>query len=179
MTPPPPTRKKTKSDRGAARSGRCVALRGCIEPRCLAAANPNDLRNKRREEAVKICEVLRVGLQIALIVALGIACAVPAMAQDKKTEAQLRTIHGSVLDQSETPVPSSVVYLLNAKSQAVKTYIADETGSYRFSGLDPNSDYEIHAEHQDLQSSTRTVSSYDSRRDVEIILKLNHKKTEH
>ena len=118
-------------------------------------------------------------IQIALVVALGIAFAVPARAQDKKADAQLRTIHGSVLDKSETPVPSSVVYLLNVKSQAVKTYIADEAGSYRFSGLDPNSDYEVHAEHADLASSTRTISMYDSRRDVEIILKLTRKKADH
>jgi len=129
---------------------------------------------------VKIRGFLQRVLQILLVmVALGMACAMPAVGQDKKADSQLRTIHGSVIDQAETPVPTSVVYLLNVKSQAVKTYIADDTGSYRFSGLDPNSDYEIHAEHADLQSSTRTVSSYDSRRDVEIILKLSHKKIEH
>jgi protocatechuate 3,4-dioxygenase beta subunit len=122
---------------------------------------------------------IRSVMHLALIIAIGIASAVPAVAQDKKADAQLRTIHGSVLDKAETPVPSSVVYLLNVKSQAVKTYIADEAGSYRFSGLDPNSDYEVHAEHVDLASPTHTVSSYDSRRDVEIILKLTRKRAAH
>jgi hypothetical protein len=70
-----------------------------------------------------------------------------------------------------------VVYLLNVKTQAVKTYIADDAGNYRFSGLDPNVDYEVHAEHEDMTSSTRTVSSFDSRRDVEMVLKLSHKKS--
>jgi hypothetical protein len=110
-------------------------------------------------------------------IALGlvVVVAVPLCAQ--KGESQLRTLHGSVVDHDETPVPSSVVYLLNVKTQAVKTYIADDAGSYRFSGLDPNVDYEIHAEHNDLQSSTRTVSSFDSRKDIELVLKLVHKKT--
>jgi hypothetical protein len=67
------------------------------------------------------------------------------------------------------------VYLKNVKSQAVKTYIADEAGNYRFSGLDPNVDYEIHAEHDGLTSSTRTISSFDSRRDIEVVLKLSKK----
>lgn len=58
----------------------------------------------------------------------------------------------------------------------MKTYIADEAGNYRFSGLDPNVDYEIHAEHEDMTSSTRTVSSFDSRRDVELVLKLTRRK---
>ena len=113
-----------------------------------------------------------------ILVALGIVLAFPASAQDKKNDAQLRTIRGTVLDKDETPRPSGVVYLLNTKTQAVKTYIADENGNYRFSGLDPNVDYEVHAEHQDMTSSTRTVSSFDSRRDVELVLKLTRKKTE-
>jgi hypothetical protein len=126
-----------------------------------------------QEISVKI----RAFLQFAVVIALGIAFALPAAAQDKKSDAQLRTIRGTVLDKDETPRPSGVVYLLNTKTQAVKTYIADEAGNYRFSGLDPNVDYEIHAEHEDMTSSTRTVSSFDSRRDVELVLKLTHKKS--
>jgi Carboxypeptidase regulatory-like domain len=94
-------------------------------------------------------------------------------------EPELRTVHGSVIDKEENPVPSSVVYLKNLKTQDVKTYIANDAGEYRFSGLDPNVDYEIHAEHDDLSSSVRTISSYDSRRDINLPLKLSHKKNEH
>ena len=96
--------------------------------------------------------------------------------QDKKNESQLRTLRGTVLDKEENPVPSSVVYLLNVKTQAVRTLFADDSGRYRFSGLDPNVDYEIHAEHRDLTSPARKISSFDSRRDLEINLKLTHPK---
>jgi hypothetical protein len=116
---------------------------------------------------------------LALVVALVFASALSLAAQNKKADADLRTIHGSVIDKDENPVPSGIVSLLNVKSQAVRTYIADEAGAYRFSGLDPNVDYEIHAEHDDMQSSTRTVSSFDSRRDIEVTLKLSHKKAAH
>jgi hypothetical protein len=95
---------------------------------------------------------------------------------EKKAEAQLRIVHGIVQDKDEDPIPSSVVYLLNVKSQAVKTSFTDEKGLYRFSGLDPNVDYEVHAEHGDMTSSTRTISSFDSRRDIEVNLKVNKKK---
>ena len=115
-------------------------------------------------------------LSCALLVTLAVFSAIPAGAQDKKADAQLRTVHGSVIDSSENPVPSGVVYLVNVKTQAVKTYIADESGNYRFSGLDPNTDYELHAEHGELTSSTRTVSNFNSSRDMEITLKLSHKK---
>jgi Carboxypeptidase regulatory-like domain len=121
---------------------------------------------------------LRLSVRSALVVFLALICAAPSFAanQDKKTDSELRTIHGTALDKDENPIPSSVIYLLNVKTQAVRTYIADDAGNYRFSGLDPNVDYEIHAEHNDLTSSTRTVSSFDSRRDIEVILKLSHKK---
>ena len=112
---------------------------------------------------------------------LACAIAISALGQEqtkeqKRAEAQLRVLHGSVIDKAENPIPSSVVYLKNVKSQAVKTYIADESGNYRFSGLDPNVDYEIHAEHDDLSSPVRTISSFDSRRDIEVTLKLSRKK---
>jgi len=100
-------------------------------------------------------------------------------AQDQKGQPELRTVHGTVDDKDENPVPQSVVYLKNVKTQGVKTYIADDSGTYRFSGLNPNEDYEIHAEHNDLTSSVRTISSYDSRRDINLVLKLSHKKNEH
>ena len=124
----------------------------------------------------------RQTLKILAVLFLIFFAVVPSRAQEeskaqKKAEAQLKTLHGVVIDRNENPVPSSVVYLKNVKSQAVKTYIADETGTYRFSGLDPNVDYEIHAEHDGLTSSTRTVSSFDSRRDIEVVLKLNKKKS--
>ena len=99
--------------------------------------------------------------------------------QNQKGEVELRTIHGNVVDKNENPAPASVVYLLNLKTQAIKTYIADDSGVYRFSGLDPNVDYEVHAEHGDAMSSTRTVSSFDSRRDIEVTLKLSHTKGVH
>src|ERR1700721_127191 len=112
---------------------------------------------------------------------LACAIAISALGQEqtkeqKRAEAQLRVLHGSVIDKAENPIPTSVVYLKNVKSQAVKTYIADESGNYRFSGLDPNVDYEIHAEHDDLSSPVRTISSFDSRRDIEVTLKLSRKK---
>ena len=119
--------------------------------------------------------------QISIFLLLVLIVALPGRAQEetkaqKKAEAQLRVLHGSVIDKDENPIASSVVYLKNLKSQAVKTYIADDSGNYRFSGLDPNVDYEIHAEHDDLTSPTRTVSSFDSRRDIEVVLKLSRKK---
>jgi carboxypeptidase family protein len=89
---------------------------------------------------------------------------------------ELRTVHGAVLDKAENPVASAVVYLKNVRTLAVKTYISDRAGEYRFSGLDPNVDYEIHAEDDTMTSNKRTVSSFDSRKDIVISLKLDKAK---
>jgi Carboxypeptidase regulatory-like domain len=118
---------------------------------------------------------IRALLAVSLVL-IGAAAARAALAAQNKGDSELRTIHGAVVDKSENPAPSSIVYLLNVKTQSVRTYIADDRGIYRFSGLDPNVDYEIHAERNGFWSSTRTISSFDSRRDIDVTLKLSHAK---
>ena len=102
-----------------------------------------------------------------------------AIAQDKKHEAQLRTVRGVVTDKSENPLSGSVVFLKNTRTNSVRSSYTDDSGSYRFSGLDPNADYELHAEKEGAKSVTRTVSSFDSRKDIVLNLKIekNKKKT--
>ena len=153
-------------------------------PRCLLGAKRVGVGfQQSRFPSRRLGEILsiRASCSLALLLALTAFAASPVSArnQDRKGEAALRTIHGTVVDKSENPAPTSVVYLLNVKTQAVKTYIADDAGAYRFSGLDPNVDYEVHAEHNDMTSSNRTVSSFDSRHDIEVTLKLSRKKPPH
>ena len=100
-----------------------------------------------------------------------------APAQDKKHEAQLRTVRGVVTDKSDNPLNGSVVFLKNMRTNSVRSSYTDDTGSYRFSGLDPNADYELHAEKENEKSTTRTVSSFDSRKDIVLNLKIGKKKS--
>ncbi len=94
-----------------------------------------------------------------------------AAAQDKKREAQLRTVRGVVTDKSEGPLSGSVVFLKNARTNSVRSSYTD------FSGLDPNADYELHAEKDGAKSPNRTVSSFDSRKDIVLNLKIDKKKS--
>ena len=114
-----------------------------------------------------------------LLFALALCLSVRAtLAQDAKHEAQLRTVRGVVADKaSENPVASAVVFLRNTRSNAVRSYIADEEGNYRFSGLDPNVDYELHAEKDGAKSAMRTVSSFDNKKEIVVNLKLEKKKS--
>jgi Carboxypeptidase regulatory-like domain len=97
-------------------------------------------------------------------------------AQGDKRDSQLRTVHGTVVDRAENPAPGSIIYLKNVKTLTVVTHIADDEGKYRFSGLDPNVDYEIHAEKENMMSAKRTISSFDNRKDITLPLKLDKKK---
>lgn len=118
--------------------------------------------------------------RIALMVFAAASIAMPftAAAQDSKREAQLRTVRGVVAEKSsESPIPSAVVFLKNTRTNAVRSYISDDQGTYRFSGLDPNTDYEIYAEKDGAKSSTRTVSSFDSKKDIVLNLKIEKKKS--
>jgi len=99
-----------------------------------------------------------------------------AAAQDSKREAPLRTVRGVTTDKSDTPIPGSIVFLKNTRTNNVSTHIADDAGNYRFSGLDPNVDYEIHAEKDDSKSPVRTISSFDSRKEIVLNLKIDKKK---
>jgi hypothetical protein len=114
---------------------------------------------------------------------LFVAVLTPVRAQDdqdkqSKKDAQVRTVHGVVLDKDENIVTGGIVYLQNKKTQVIRTYISDEEGQYRFSGLDPNVDYELRAELNGLTSITHTVSSFDTRKDLVMSLKLDRKKTD-
>lgn len=110
---------------------------------------------------------------LAVLVLLGSLATATAAAQ----QGQLRTVRGTVLNASNAPMASAVVYLKNMRTLAVRTYISSSHGGYRFSGLDPNVDYKIHAEHAGLTSATRTISSFDSQHEFIIDLKVNRKKS--
>ncbi len=112
------------------------------------------------------------GVVITLLCLVGVV----ASAQEAKRESQLRSIHGVVSDKAENPIGASVVFLKNTRTNAVRSYIADETGNYKFSGLDPNTDYELHAEKDGDKSSTHAISSFESRKEIVVNLKIDTKK---
>src|ERR1700719_5139819 len=91
---------------------------------------------------------------------LGTLLVLVLLALSAGAQSELRTVRGAVLDKSENPVASAVVYLKNVRTLAVKTYISDRSGEHRFSGLDPNVDYEVHAKNQKKGSNTPTVSAF-------------------
>ena len=98
-----------------------------------------------------------------------------AAAQGKQPKSSGRLLTGRVLDHEDSPVGSSVVYLTNTRTRAVKTYIVGQDGGYRFPELSQNIDYEVYAQYKGHKSDTKTVSQFDSRPNVNINLKVDAK----
>jgi Carboxypeptidase regulatory-like domain len=110
-------------------------------------------------------------LAILLVMVSGLA-----VAQESKKETQLRTVRGLVSDKADKPLQNAVVFLKNMRTNVVISHFTGADGNYRFSGLDPNADYEIYAESDGQKSNSRTVSSLESRKDITLNLKVDRKK---
>lgn len=99
-----------------------------------------------------------------------------AQAQQSKKDSQLRSVRGVVSDKAEKPIQNGTVFLKNLRTNTVLSHFTDDQGNYRFTGLDPNADYEIYAEFEGQKSPARTVSPLDSRKEITLNLKVDRKK---
>jgi len=78
-----------------------------------------------------------------------------------------------VLTQTGAGVPGAVVLLKDNKTLQVRSYIAQASGAYHFFGLSTEVNYTLRAEDQQMTSKQKTVSVFDSHRDVKLDLKLS------
>ena len=107
---------------------------------------------------------------VAAVILLGMLA---AGSPTPKNEPQTRTLTGQVTDKADVPLAGAIVYLQDTRTQVVKTYITDDKGNYRFTSLSPNTDYQIRAEYKGHKSDTKTLSSFDSRSNVVMYLRIN------
>ena len=96
-------------------------------------------------------------------------------AQKKKAETT-RSVQGTVTVADDSPVNGAVVQLKNTKTLQIRSFITKDDGTYHFYDLSPDIDYELKADYQGASSSTKTLSSFDSRKQAVLNLKLNPKK---
>jgi hypothetical protein len=94
-------------------------------------------------------------------------------APDKKDKQVGRLLFGKVLDPQDNPVVDAVVYVTNTRTRTVKTYIVGKDGSYRFPALSSAIDYEVYAQFNGKKSDTKSVSQFDDRSQVYVVLKVD------
>jgi carboxypeptidase family protein len=123
---------------------------------------------------VKKALAVLAGLMLAVTVAVAQLPA-PQFRQVKDRAPQTRILTGMVSNQLGNPLADSVVYLTNTRTMGVKTYIVGKDGMYRFPSLSPNIDYQVYAQYQSHKSDTKTLSSFDSRPNAVINLKVEVK----
>ena len=94
----------------------------------------------------------------------------PAIFAQQQTQ---RIVQGKVVDKSDAGLKGATVYLKDAHTLSVKSYIASDDGSYRFGQLVQNTDYEVWAEIGGKKSSVKNISSFDTRNEFNITLKID------
>jgi len=91
----------------------------------------------------------------------------------KQTKPTSKMLSGTVQDKSDQPIAGAVVYLKNMKTLAVKTFFAQQDGTYRFPQLALNTDYEIYAEKDGKKSGVKTISQFDDRYNPTVNLQID------
>jgi Carboxypeptidase regulatory-like domain len=85
---------------------------------------------------------------------------------------KLRTIQGVVCSKEGTPIQGAVVYLQDTKSLAVKSYLSDADGRFHFRQLSMNTDFDLWAELNGKRSKSKSISTFNSKTDLNYKLKL-------
>ena len=90
----------------------------------------------------------------------------------KKVENHTRSVQGVVTGADEKPVPGAVVQLKNTKTLQIRSFITQDNGTYYFHELSTDVDYELRADYHGASSGTKSLSSFDSRKQATLDLKL-------
>jgi hypothetical protein len=117
---------------------------------------------------IAYCLVLLCGVgSVILLVA-------PAARMVAQQPAQ-RVVQGKVVGSADKGLKGATVYLKDEHTLGVKSYIASDDGSYRFGQLTQTADYQLWAEWNGKKSDVRNISSFDTRSEFNITLKVDTK----
>ncbi len=117
------------------------------------------------------------GTRRACFLLLLLACAASSPQGFAQTIGQaVRVVQGIVRDSSDQPQANAVVYLQDQKTLEVRTYITQADGRYRFGQLSSEVDYQLWAEYKGHKSKTRSISSFDSKKEFTFDLKIDASK---
>ena len=159
------------------RSNRTAFAGSCLGPLDRRASKSGRCSGKgwnRYGRSRSLFSSIAVASVLILMVAASLSAAQatyppPRKADDKNAPKRLT---GQVVNTEKIGLSGAVVYLKDQRTSAVKTDISDERGGYVFSGLDLHTDYEVYAEFKGTSSVKRTVSEFDTRKDIYLVLEI-------
>jgi hypothetical protein len=83
-----------------------------------------------------------------------------------------RVVMGAVVEVDSAPVAGATVFLKDLKSKSIRSYTTDEKGRFRFAQVNRSQDYDLWAEKSGKKTAVKTVSSWDTRPEFEVELKM-------
>lgn len=83
-----------------------------------------------------------------------------------------RVVMGSVVDADSAAVAGATVFLRNSKTKSIRSYTSSKEGRFRFAQVNMAEDYDLWAEKDGRKSATKSVSSWDARKEFETELKI-------
>jgi hypothetical protein len=120
---------------------------------------------------------LRPGL--AAILALGLVALAPDMmtgtghlAAHAQANFGQRTVNGVVLSAEGGVLTGATVFLRNTKNKSIRSYTTTSDGHFRFAQVNMSDDFDLWAEKDSKKSPSKTVSSWDSRKEVAVELRI-------
>lgn len=114
---------------------------------------------------------------IVAVVAMGFASngVSPGLLAPSAAQAQnigQRVVSGIVEDANSAVVVGATVFLKDIKDKTIRSYTTDAKGKFRFAQVNMAEDHELWAEKDGKKSPTKTVSSWDARKEFETELKI-------
>jgi len=83
-----------------------------------------------------------------------------------------RVVMGSVLDDRDALVPGATVFIRNLKTKSIRSFTSTENGKFQFNQVNMAIDYELWAEKNGKKTAVKSVSSWDTRKQIITELKL-------
>ena len=111
-----------------------------------------------------------------LLVLIAMAVLAQAAFAQGRDDSAPKSVQGTVTDTTDKTVDGAVVQLKDTKTLQIRSFITKADGLFHFHGLNPNVDYEVKADYQGASSSTKTLSSFDTKKPAVVNLKLDSKR---
>src|SRR5437016_8191658 len=103
----------------------------------------------------------RSRIPLSLLLVAMFALTVSAQKKEKE-DTSTRALQGTVTDPEDKPVVGAVVQLKDMRTLQVRSFITQDGGSYHFSGLKADTDYQVKADYNGASSASRTLSVFNS-----------------
>ena len=119
-------------------------------------------------------------VRIVAVLMVAAVCGAPAGAQKKtreerREEANSRSVMGTITGADDMPAAGAVVQLKDMRTLQVRSFITQTDGTYHFYGLKADIDYQLTARSGDATAPAKTLSVFDSRKEAILNFKLEAK----